>query len=396
MKKKCVLAYSGGLDTSAIIPWLKENYQVEVIAYCCNVGNLPPEEELKERALELGASEFVFEDAESEFVSEYVFPMLKASATYYDDYLLGTAIARPIIALKAAEFALKIGASFIAHGATGKGNDHLRFERAWSYLAPQVEVIAPWKLWSYKSREELVSFLATKNYAWGDHTKRYSVDVNTFHRSCEGGDLEDIAVEYSKEEVHQWLSFGFKEPKKLKLSVVNGTIEAINDEKFNPKEALELLNSEASKFGIGLCDIVEERINGVKSRGIYETPGGMVSHVALKALKQICWSRELFSLAQMLADKYGQIIYDGLWFSDSRNALESFFNKASEKVTGEVIVELNNGFVRVLSRKSLYSLYRPDIVSFESDSLDVNKASLGYSKMMTLSSFIQGQREVSK
>ena len=396
MKKKCLLAYSGGLDTSAIIPWLIENYDVEVIAYCCNVGNLPPAEELKERALKLGAAEFIYEEAEAEFVKDYVFPMLKASATYYDDYLLGTAIARPIIAKKAAEYALEIGADFLAHGATGKGNDHIRFERAWAYLAPMIEVIAPWKVWPYRSREELVCFLQGKNFEWGDSSKRYSVDVNTFHRSCEGGDLEDIGQSYSKEDVHDWLSFTQKDPKELKILFKNGVIEAINDNKLGPKDALNFLNSEASKFGIGLCDIVEERTNGIKSRGIYETPGGTVAHIALKSLKQICWSREMYFLAQTMADRYGQIIYDGLWFSDSRIALEGFFETACQKMSGEVLLELNCGFVRVLSRKSPFSLYRPDVVSFESDSLDIHKASLGFSKIMNLSSLIQGQRETLK
>jgi argininosuccinate synthase len=391
--KKCVLAYSGGLDTSAIIPWLKEHYNMEVIAYCCNVGNLPPKEFLKERGMKLGASDFVYEEAESEFVSDYVYPMLKSGATYYDDYLLGTAIARPLIAKKVAQFAKKIQADFIAHGATGKGNDHLRFERAWAYLCPQIDIIAPWKIWKYRSREELVAFLEEKNYQWGDSSKRYSVDVNTFHRSCEGGDLEDLQTQYIKKEVHEWLSFEMPGPESILLKIDRGTVTSINGENLPPHEILLLLNKKAAKFGIGLCDIVEERINGIKSRGIYETPGGTVIHSALKALKQLCWSRELYTLSQVMADKYGQIIYDGLWFSDSCHALEGFFTMASEKLSGEIHLELNPGLVRVLGRKSPYSLYRPDVVSFESDSMDIHKAALGYTKIMSLTSLIQGQRE---
>ena len=357
------------------------------------MGNLPPKEFLKERALVLGASDFVYEEAESEFVRDFVYPMLKSGATYYDDYLLGTAIARPLIAKKVAAFAKSVQADFIAHGATGKGNDHLRFERAWAYLCPNIDVIAPWKIWNYRSREELVGYLEEKEYLWTDSAKRYSVDLNTFHRSCEGGDLEDIQIPYSRSEVHEWLSFKNISPEKVLLKIDQGIVSAINSVSLAPNEILTLLNNKAAKFGIGLCDIVEERVNGIKSRGIYETPGGTVLHVALKSLKQICWSRELYSLSQIMADKYGQIIYDGLWFSDTKNALESFFSMAGEKLSGEIHLELNPGLVRILGRKSSNSLYRPDVVSFESDSMDIHKAALGYTKIMGLSSLIQGQRE---
>ncbi len=393
MKKKCVLAYSGGLDTSAIIPWLQENCNLDVIAYCCNVGNLPPAQFLKERAIRLGASEFVYEEAESEFVQEYVNPMLQSGATYYDDYFLGTAIARPLIAKKVSIFAKDIQADFIAHGATGKGNDHLRFERAWAYLCPNINVIAPWKIWDYRSREELVSYLKEKNFVWGDSSKRYSVDVNTFHRSCEGGELEDIQIPYSRNEVHEWLSFGAKKPEDILLTINKGIVVAVNGESLTPHETLALLNKKAGKFGIGLCDIVEERSNGIKSRGIYETPGGTLIHTVIKAMKQICWSRELYSISQMMADRYGQLIYDGLWFGDSRHALQSFFVQACEMLSGEIHLELNPGVVRILKRSSPNSLYKPQIVSFESDSLDIHKAALGYTKIMNLSSLIQGKRE---
>jgi len=292
MKEKCVLAYSGGLDTSAIIPWLKDNYQFDIIAYCCNVGNLPPESELRARALELGASEFFYEDAEDEFVTDYVYPMLRAGATYYDDYLLGTAIARPLIAAKVANFAKAIKAKAISHGATGKGNDHLRFESAWAYLCPDVAIIAPWKIWSYRSREELISFLKTKNYSWGDGKKTYSVDLNTFHRSCEGGNLENIESPVLSEDVCDWISFSHETvPVILKLELECGRITKIDDQSLTPKDTIEKLNSIGSSYGIGVSDIVEERINGIKSRGIYETPGGTIAHLAIKTLKQICFSR---------------------------------------------------------------------------------------------------------
>lgn len=395
MKEKCILAYSGGLDTSAIIPWLKDNYQYEIIAYCCNVGNLPPEPELRARALELGASEFIYEDAQDEFVTDYVYPMLRAGATYYDDYLLGTAIARPLIAAKVANFAKKIKAKAISHGATGKGNDHIRFESAWAYLCPDVAVIAPWKIWSYRSREELVSFLKTKNYSWGDGKKTYSVDLNTFHRSCEGGDLENIESPVLSEDVCAWISYGHEiAPVTLNLELECGKITKIDDQSMTPKNIIEKLNSIGSSHGIGICDIVEERINGIKSRGIYETPGGTIAHIAIKTLKQICFSRDLYRTSQHLSDQYGQLIYDGKWFSDTRLSLEQFFVAASEKLSGKISLRIQRGSVQVYTRQSSFSLYNPTVVSFESDSLDIHKASLGYTKIMTLSSLLQGHREL--
>lgn len=394
MKNICVLAYSGGLDTSAIIPWLKQQYDLDVIAYCCNVGNLPPEAELKERALKLGAIEFIYEDAQSELISDFVYPMLSAGAHYMDDYLLGTAIARPLIAAKVAAFAKLRQAEFIAHGATGKGNDHIRFERAWAYLCPDVKIIAPWKIWKYRGREELISFLSTQGLNWGDSNKTYSVDVNTFHRSCEGGDLENIESRYSKNEVLDWLKINNKETAtEISVVVQHGRIIEINGQALSPKNAIEKLNLLGASYGVGLCDIVEERINGIKSRGVYETPGGTITHEVLKALKQICWSRELYLIAQHMGNQLGTIIYDGQWFSDQCAAVNGFFESACKKLSGEVQLQISNCSVRILSRKSSHSLYRPEVVSFESDELDIHQAAMGYTKILTLSSMIQGSRE---
>lgn len=394
MKTKCVLAYSGGLDTSAIIPWLKEKYNFEVIAYCCNVGSLPSEYDLRKRAIRLGASEFVFEDAQSEFVSSYVYPMLRAGATYFDDYLLGTAIARPLIAEKIAAFAESIGAEFIAHGATGKGNDHIRFERAWAFLCPDIKVIAPWKIWNFRGREELVSYLEKKNFNWGGDKKNYSVDLNTFHRSCEGGDLENLEIPYAPNDVHTWPeNYRGQESQDVTLQIKKGLILKIDGQALSPREAIERLNTIGSHYGIGHCDIVEERTNGIKSRGVYETPGGTIAHMALKSMKQICWSRELYLLAQQLGHTFGTLIYDGLWFSDSRQALDQFFIAASERLSGEVTLQLSPRFAQVKARKSHLSLYEPNVVSFESDTLDIHKAALGYTKILSLSSLMQGRRE---
>lgn len=397
MKNVCVLAYSGGLDTSAIIPWLIENYDIDVIAYCCNVGNLPPENELKERALKLGAREFIYEEAQDEFVNDFVYPMLRAGAKYLDDYLLGTAIARPLIAARVAAFAKSRQAKFIAHGATGKGNDHIRFERAWAYLCPDIKIIAPWKIWDYRSREELIKYLATVGMNWGAGNKAYSVDLNTFHRSCEGGDLEDIRHSYSEAEVLEWTSVDIKQTStEVSLVIESGKIVQLDGKAMSPKSVVEELNKLGSKYGIGLCDIVEERINGIKSRGVYETPGGTIAHEALKALKQICWSRELYQVAQSMSREFGQLIYDGHWFSDHSSAVDGFFKSASKKLTGEVLLLIGPRSLRVLSRQSPFSLYRPEVVSFESDQLDIHKAAMGYTKILTLSSLIQGQRAEAK
>lgn len=398
MKKDlCVLAYSGGLDTSAIIPWLITTYDLEVIAYCCNVGNLPPENELKERALQLGAKEFVYEDAQDEFVNKFVYPMLRAGAKYYDDYLLGTAIARPIIAAKVAAFAKSRNAKVISHGATGKGNDHVRFERAWAHICPEVKIIVPWKIWNYRSREELINLLAEHQMNWSSGKKTYSVDSNSFHRSCEGGDLEDIQNNYSEKDVLKWISSETKcDSTKISLTIEKGEIVELNGRQMKPKNILLELNNLGSMYGLGLCDIVEERINGIKSRGIYETPGGTIAHEAIKALKQICWSRDLYMVAQLMSREFGLLIYDGHWFSDHSNAINGFFINASEKLTGQVHLQISWRSLRILGRQSHFSLYQPEVVSFESDELDIHKAAMGYSKILTLSSMIQGQRNEPK
>lgn len=394
MKDKCVLAYSGGLDTSAIIPWIRENYDYDVIAYCCNVGNLPPEAELRERALRLGAAEFVYEDAQEEFVRDFVFPLLRGGATYFDDYLLGTAIARPLIAKKAAAFAKKQGAKCIAHGATGKGNDHVRFERAWSFLCPEIEILAPWKVWTYRSREELISFLKDRDTHWEVGKKTYSVDVNTFHRSSEGGNLEEIESPYEPSDIQEWIALDCNlPPRNVIVHINHGLVVGLDHKDLSPREVIEHLNALGAAYGIGICDIVEERANGIKSRGIYETPGGTIAQLALKSLKQICWSRELYSTSQSMSDLLGTLIYNGLWFSDARTAIDSFFATASQSLSGQIHLTLTKSGVRISSRRSHYSLYRTDVVSFESDEMDIHRASLGYTKILTLSTLIQGQRE---
>lgn len=394
MKQKCLLAYSGGLDTSAIIPWLIENFNFNVVAYCCNLGNLPPEEELRERALRLGAVDFIYEDAQNEFSSDFVFPLIRSNATYFDDYLLGTAVARPLIADRIAKAARAIEANAIAHGATGKGNDHIRFEKAWAYLCPNIKVIAPWKLWEFKSRSELVGFLKEHNYAWDDTEKRYSIDVNSFHRSCEGGILESLDSTYQKNEVLGWVSPNpSPQTTEVKITFCKGFATAVNNTPLSPFQILNELNMIGSKHGIGICDIVEERANGIKSRGIYETPAGTILHICLKALKQLCWTRELYIEAQRLSDCFGVLIYDGLYFGDLKRAIDSFFSSASECLSGEIFLRVANNNVQILTRSSPNSLYSDKIVSFENDDVGINKAALGYMKINVISDLQQGLRK---
>ncbi len=396
MPQKILLAYSGGLDTSAIIPWLKETYNADIYAYCCDVGNLPDEKILKERALRLGAKEFFFEDKRDDFVQDYVYPMARAGATYQDDYLLGTAIARPLQAARVAAVAKDLGVFAIAHGATGKGNDQLRFEKAWAYLAPEIKVIAPWKEWDFKGRQQLVQYLKSHAYEYqGEIDPKYSVDANLFHRSCEGGILEDIGMPFDKEEVLELICPPSKTDAKasvvITLGFEKGFAVSLNGVPLTPRKILETLNDLGSAQGIGIVDLVEERMNGIKSRGIYETPGGTILYAATKAIKQICWNRDLASLASSLADKYGAFIYDGLWHTDARLSLEAFFNQASTNLCGEIVLELVGGHIFVMKRQSPYSLYNQALVSFEEDTFDLNSAAKGHCHIEKYSHWLAGK-----
>lgn len=393
MKNVTVLAYSGGLDTSAIIPWLIENYDTEVIAYCCDLGSQPEADRMHRNSMAYGAKEFVFEDLKEVFCEDYVFPMLRSGAKYQEDYLLGTAIARPLIAERIAHCAQKHGAQFICHGATGKGNDHIRFEKSWAYLVPDVKIIAPWKTWKFKGRTDLVEYLKTKGFEYKSSVQpEYSVDTNLLHLSTEGGPLENIEVEFKEADVFQWTQADVsKEVDTLEIDFENGIPTLVNGNKMQAQDLLDQLNLLGGKHGIGVVDLVEERANGIKSRGIYETPGGTLISFALKQLKQICWSRKLSRTAQMLSQEYGQIIYDGDWHSQSRNAIESFFKEASQSLTGKVVLKLNGSRIQVLKRQSPFSLYSSNAVSFETDQDNFNEASKGYTQFVTHPSRIEGR-----
>jgi argininosuccinate synthase len=387
MKKKVLLAYSGGLDTSAIIPWLIENHNAEVIAYCSDLGNSPDEKEIGQRAKDLGAVEFIFEDVQKQFAADFVFPMARAGAVYQEEYLLGTAIARPLIGERTALWAQKLGATAIAHGATGKGNDQIRFERAWAYLAPQLEVITPWKVWDFKSRTDLQNYLNAKGYPITAEQKEYSVDVNLMHRSCEGGILEQIGESYPVDKVLSWTAQPGAEqqaPTDITLTFKNGIAVALNGKAMDAHLLLGELNRVGGLHGIGMLDLVEERTNGMKSRGIYETPGGTILYAAIRCLKQICWSRSLHDIATLLAARYATLVYDGLWHSDARLAAEAFFENAASTLEGTVTLRLAGSRIFVLKRDSAYSLFDRSIVSFEEDTHAINNSAIGYVKTLCI------------
>lgn len=397
MKKRILLAFSGGLDTSAIIPWLKENYHAEVIAYCADMGNSPDGKFLNDWSKKLGASEFIFEDLKDRFASEFAYKAVRAGATYQDDYLLGTALGRPLIAERMAYFAKKLNCDAIAHGATGKGNDQLRFEKSWAYLVPEIEVIAPWKKWNFTGRMELINYLSTKGITFQNTEKLFSVDVNLFHRSCEGGVLENITREYNPEEVYQWVATPdkiMKDSVTVKLTFEQGIPVAINGSNLNPAELLTKLNQIAGASGIGVLDLVEERTIGLKSRGVYETPGGTLLHLACKNLKHLTWDRELLSVARQLANAYGQAIYDGHWHSPTRLAAEAFFQNAARSLNGDITLKLECGQARVIQRQSNYALYDEAGVSFEIDKHQMNKHADGYSKTVCYTPWKSGQRDL--
>lgn len=398
-QKTAILAFSGGLDTSAIIPWLKETYGYDVIAYCADLGNGPDPEKLEPWAIELGAKEFIFEDLKEIFASDFVFDSLRAGAIYQEDYLLGCSVGRPLIAARMAHFAKEYDAVAVCHGATGKGNDQLRFEQVWAYLLPNATVIAPWKEWSFKSRTDLVNYLDSKGYSIDAGEKKYSIDENLMQRSCGGDVLEDVTKPYITDEVYNWVKSPENMSKKfveLEIGFDEGRPVSLNDRHFSSEALLTTLNEIAGEHGIGHIDVVEDRIVGMKTRDVHETPGATLLHEAFKQLKSICWDRKLRSTGAYLGYEYGNLIYDGLWFSDSAKAIRSFFDQASLSLSGVIGLKLASGQVQITKRYSPYSLYDEETVSFESDEQNLHEYAKGYSKLATMMSRKKGLRDQEK
>ena len=387
MIKKIVLAYSGGLDTSVAIKWLKEKYNTEIIAFCADLGQGEDLEAIKEKALKTGASKVYVEDLKEEFVKDYIFPMLRANAVYEGSYLLGTSIARPLIAKKQIEIAEKEGAEAVAHGATGKGNDQVRFELTYYALKPDVKVIAPWREWSFNSRKSLIEYSRKHGIpVTATKEKPYSIDRNLFHISYEGGILEDPWQE-PPSDMYTMIAPPEKAPDKpeyIEISYKKGDPVAINNKRMPPAKLLSRLNSIAGKNGIGRIDIVENRYVGIKSRGVYETPGGTVLHSAHRAIESIILDREIMHLRDSLITRYSELIYYGYWFSPERVALQNLIDDIQKNVTGTVRVKLYKGNCYIVGRKSPDSLYHPELATFETEDVYNQKDAEGFIRINAL------------
>lgn len=382
--EKVVLAYSGGLDTSAILAWIRKVYQCEVITMTADLGQGEELDGLEDKALRTGASKAFVVDLQEEFVADYVYPMFRANAVYEGGYLLGTSIARPLIAKKMVEIALAEGAQAVAHGATGKGNDQVRFELSTLALAPQLKTIAPWREWDLNSRTQLIAFCEENGISVPvTKEKPYSCDRNLLHLSFEGGELEDPWAEpgpgtylMSVDPEH-----APDQAEVIVLDFEQGNPVALDGEKLSPAKMLAKLNELGGRHGIGRLDMVENRFVGMKSRGVYETPGGAILQRAHRDLEGVCMDRELLHLRDTLIPRYAEMVYNGYWFAPEREALQAFMDKAQETVTGSVRLKLYKGGVYPLGRKSPYSLYNPELATFEKDEVYNQADAAGFIKL---------------
>jgi argininosuccinate synthase len=365
---KVVLGYSGGLDTSVIVPWLKENYDADVVCMAGDVGQQGGLEGLEEKALATGASAFFGEDLKRAFVEEFAWPTLKIGAVYGRKYLLGTAIARPLLARRQVEVAHQVGADAVAHGCTGKGNDQVRFELAYAALGPELRVIVPWREWDIESREDALAYARERKIPLEgvDQTKLFSRDENLWHISHEGGPLEDPAFE-PEESMYRWTVSPEEAPDKpeyVEVGFEAGVPVELDGEPLGGVELLEALNAIGSKHGVGRADVVENRLVGMKSRGVYETPGGTILHAAIKDLESITIDRRIEGLKDQMAQRWADMLYEGRWWTPEREAIQAMSDVISKNVTGSAKVKLYKGSAQVVSRQSPVSLYRQDLASF--------------------------------
>jgi len=390
--KKVVLAYSGGLDTSVIIPWLKENYGCEVICFVADVGQEEELEGLEERALKAGASKLYIRDLTQEFVNDFIFPTLKAGAIY-EEYLLGTSFARPLIAKNLVEIAHQEGADAIAHGATGKGNDQVRFEVTIHALDPELKVIAPWRIWDLRSREDEITYAQAKGIDVPVKKDRpYSIDRNIWHVSHEGADLEDPANP-PQDDIYQMITPPEKAPDKptfVEIGFEQGIPKTIDGKEYDGVALLRTLNKIAGENGVGILDIVENRLVGMKSRGVYETPGGTVLYKAHRSLESLTLDRDTMHFKSLVAQRYAELVYDGLWYSPLREALDAFVNATQKTVTGTVKVKLYKGNCMPVAIESPYSLYHRGIASFGYSELYDHKDAAGFINLFSLPLKVRG------
>ncbi len=402
MKEKIILAYSGGLDTSTIVPWLKNNYDCEVHAVCVNVGQVTngESEDLKKRAIEYGADTIQIVDATEELVNDYIFPMLKSGAIYEGKYLLGTSIARPLISKVLVDKAKEIDADAICHGATGKGNDQVRFELTIMALAPEIKIIAPWRIWDIKSRQDALDYCIKHDIKLNVAAEEgYSMDMNIWHLSHEGMDLESPAnfPNYDKIlEMSKPLMQTPDEPEEITLEFEKGIPVALNGEKMDGKEMIMKLNEIGGKHGIGIVDMVENRVVGMKSRGIYETPGGTVLYFAHGELEQLCLDRATTGYKRLVAEKYADLVYSGMWFTPLREAIDAFVDSTQEVVTGTVKLMLYKGNLITVSIASPNSIYNEEIASFTTGELYNHHDAEGFIKLYGLPLKIRALKEQQK
>ncbi|MFC3122953.1 argininosuccinate synthase [Agaribacter flavus] len=398
--KKVVLAYSGGLDTSAIVPWLKENYNCEVVAYAADVGQGDEElEGLEEKAKASGASECHIVDLKEKFVSDVIYPTITTGAIYEGEYLLGTSMARPVIAQAQVDIARKVGADALCHGCTGKGNDQVRFEGAFAALAPDLKVIAPWREWDMVSREDLLDYLAERNIpTTASATKIYSRDANAWHISHEGGELEDPWNAPTKQ---IWTMTTDPEdapdtPETVTLSFEKGRLTQVNGQTLSPYQALATLNSIAAPHGVGRIDIVENRLVGMKSRGCYETPGGTIMLKAYKAIESLVLDKSALKFREQVGLEFAHVMYDGRWFTALNDSLLNAAASFADLVTGEVVVKLYKGNASVIQRQSPNSLYSEDFATFGEDDVYDQSHAEGFIRLFSLSSRIKALKAQGK
>ena len=394
--KKVVLAYSGGLDTSVILKWLEEVYGCEVIAFCADLGQGEDLKAIKKKAQSFGVKKVYVEDLREVFVKDHVFPMLRGNAIYEGSYLLGTSIARPLIARRQIEIAANEGAEAVCHGATGKGNDQVRFELTYMALHPQIKIIAPWREWTMRSRRELIEYAEKHGIpVTATKAKPYSMDMNLFHTSYEGGILED-PWKAPPEEIFVMSVSPERAPNKaleVEIDYVAGNPVAVDGKKMSPATLLAHLNKLGGAHGVGRVDLVENRYVGMKSRGVYETPGGTILHVAHRGLESLTMDREVLHLRDSLIPRYAELIYCGYWYAPEREMLQVALDEAQRDVTGTVRVKLYKGSCTVVGRKSPRSLYRLDMATFEEDDVYQQKDAEGFIRLNALRLAIRSQRK---
>lgn len=387
MKEKVILAYSGGLDTSIIIPWLKENYDIDVIAVCANVGQDDDMDQIHDKAIASGAIKAYCEDLREEFITTTIYAAIKAETKYEGRYLLGTALARPIIAKKLVDIAHKEGATYICHGCTGKGNDQVRFEGTIAALDPSIKVIAPWRIWDIKSREDAIDYAESHNIpVVATKKKIYSVDDNLFHVSTEGGDIECLENEHNKDIYKKTQSpeDSCDTPEYVEIYFEQGVPKKVNNVELSPVELLETLDKLGCKHGIGIVEILENRLVGMKSRGIYETPGGEILYTAHNYLESATLDKDSLHLKQRLSLEYADLIYNGKWYSKACSAITAFMNETQENVTGSVKLKLYKGNIKPAGIFTDNALYDESISSFGNSELYDHKDAEGFINLFTL------------